>query len=140
MFGLDEEIEKEESENPKPKKNMPFAFWEVGGTAYRLKLTTSNICRLEEKYRSNLINIITADGIPPLNIMLTVIQAAMLPYHHGIKMDDIQSIYEQYISEGGSQIKLLSDVIMQIFAVSGFFTQTQAEALTEKMNDVEELI
>lgn len=140
-FGMDEEEKQEEKVMKMPeKKKRPFAYWEVGEKEYKLKLTTDQICKLEEKYRCNLMTLLLQSngGMPTLGIMLTVIQAAILPWEHGIKYKDVQAAYEKYVDDGGTQLSLLTDVIMQILMVSGFFTETQSEEMTEKMQEVKE--
>ena len=147
-FGMDEELnlEKEKTEEKviamPEKKKRSFAYWNVGEREYRLKLTTEQICKLEEKYRCNLLTLLlqNSGGMPALGIMLTVIQSAMLPWEHGIKYKDVQSAFDKYVEDGGTQLTLFSDVIMQILMVSGFFTENQQEDLTEKMEDVKELM
>ena len=59
------------------------------------------------------------------------IQAAMQPWEHGVKYSDIVNLYDKYVEEGGSQVNLYKDVIIQTLAVSGFFTQKMAEELLE---------
>lgn len=147
-FGMDEELnaEKEKAEEKivmmPEKKRKPFAYWNVGEREYRLKLTTEQICKLEEKYRCNLLTLLlqSSGGMPALGIMLTVLQAAMTPWEHGIKYKDVQSAFDKYVEDGGTQLTLFSDVIMLILMVSGFFTENQREDLTEKMEDVKELM
>lgn len=118
-------------------KRKPFINWQVDGKDYRLKLTSSMICKLEQKYDKNLLLLITEEGIPPISVMLTVIQAAMQVYEHGITFVKVQDIYDRYIDEGGDQNKLMSDVIMPLLGVSGFFTESQMEVLTSEMKDME---
>lgn len=142
LSGFDEEM-KQETETEvdfveRKEIRKPYAVWEVDEREYKLKLTTGVICRLEDKYRRNLLQVITSDDIPPLSVMLTVIQGGMQKYHHGIESKDVQKIYDKYLAEGGSQMKLLSDVIMPLLAVSGFFTESQAKNLQEKLDEADE--
>lgn len=140
-FGIDEEEKQEEKVVKMPeKKKRPFAYWKVGEKDYKLKLTTEQICKLEEKYRCNLMTLLLQSngGMPTLGIMLTVIQAAVLPWEHGIKYKDIQAAYERYVDDGGTQLSLLTDVIMQILMVSGFFTEAQSAEMAEKMEEVKD--
>lgn len=147
-FGMDEELntEKEKAEEKivamPEKKKKPFAYWKVGDREYRLKLTTEQICKLEEKYRCNLLTLLLQDngGMPALGIMLTVLQAALTPWEHGVKYKDIQSTFDKYVEDGGTQLALFTDVIMQILIVSGFFTENQQEELADKMEDVKGLM
>mgnify|MGYP004529075473 CR=1 FL=1 len=146
-FGLDEEaVENTEETKEKvvsleeKKVRKPWVDWDVGGRTYKLILSTTNIMKVEEKYRTNIVNLISVDGLPRLSVMLTIVQAAMLEYQHGIRSDKVTAIYEQYLREGGSQTDLLSDVIIPVMSVSGFFTETQAAVMESKMDGMDALI
>lgn len=145
-YGLDEEekVKSEAASDEKvvdmPKKRRPFAYWTVGGREYKLKLTTAVICQLEDKFKSNLLTVIMSGSIPSLAVMLTVIQGAMKPWEHGIKYADVQGLFDQYTEEGGTQLSLMTDVLMPVYEVSGFFSESQAEAMNEKMEEARELI
>lgn len=141
-LGLEVETEHGVSDNSvvafeEKKVRKQFHHWNVGRKEYRLKLTTQMITKLEDKYHCNLMNILSVDGLPKLGVMLTIIQAAMDPYNHGTKYKTVEAIYDKYVEEGGSQIKLLADVIMPTMAVSGFFTESQAEELMDKMEELD---
>ena len=116
-------------------KRMPFMIWNVGGVDYRLKLTASMICKLEDKYKRNLLKMV--DDIPPLSVMLTIVQAAMQKYNHGITFSKVQDLYDIYTEDGGNQIDFFTDVVMELFTVSGFFTETQAEKVEEAKKNLE---
>ncbi len=145
-FGLDEETVETVEETDKvvsmeeKKKRKPWFDWEVGENTYKLVLTTTNIMKVEEKYRTNIVNLVSVDGLPRLSVMLTIVQAAMLQYQHGIRSDKVAAIYEQYLREGGSQTDLLSDVILPTMTVSGFFTEAQAAVMENKMDGMDALI
>lgn len=143
---MDQEIRDEErGENVvaiverKPKRR-PFHYWKVGEREYKLKLITRLIEKLENKYRQNILNLVAGDGIPPLSVMLTVIQAAMSPWEHGIDYDDIKRIYDCWTEEGGNQMEFYTGVVMPTLAVSGFFTEKQAESMMKSLQDVDELL
>ena len=101
-------------------KRIPWASWEVDGVEYKLKLSTGAITKLEEQFKTNLVNIL--DGVPALKIMLTVTHAAMQKFHHGIKYREVEELFEKYIDEGGSQTEFLTNVFMPIYQASGFFS------------------
>ena len=67
----------------------------------------------------------------PLRVMIMIIHGAMARYHHGIKLQDVYSIYDRYVENGGSMISLYSDVYIPLFQVSGFFPTEQTDAVTE---------
>lgn len=137
LGGLENEEVKEETEATfEEKKNkLPWHTWEVNGNEYKLKLSTSNILKLENKYRCNITTLVMNDSIPPLSVMLTIINAAMLPYHHKISYHDVQKIYDKWTDEGGNQQLLYGKVILPIMAVSGFFTEDQMQALNQALED-----
>ena len=95
LGGLNDVSEKDEMKEEKvvnldeeKKKRKPFWYWTVKGRDYRLKLKASTIGKLENKYRQNIMNLV--EDMPSLSVMLTIIQAAMEPWEHGIDYPDIQ--------------------------------------------------
>lgn len=142
--GFDEELEEKEEDEKvvsleEKKKRRPFAYWEVGGKTYKMKLTTQNICRLEDKFKTSLLNVLFGAGsVPPLSVMLTIAQVAMLPYNHKIKYEDVQALFDKYCDEGGTQMTFMTDVFMEIYKVSGFFTEDQAEEMDRKLEEAKD--
>lgn len=145
--GIDEEIKEEvKEENPvkcdvaemKPKRK-PFVVWTVGGEDYRLKLKSTEICQIEAKMNIDLFEALTK-GKPPLHIMLIAIQGALQSMNHKMKIADVQNLYDQYVEEGGTQLTLFTDIIMEILKVSGFFTKNQVEIMEESLENVKELL
>lgn len=123
------------------KKRKAFHFWEVNGTDHKLKLQTSMISKLENKYRRNLLNIVSDDGIPPLSVMLTIIQAALAPWEHGTTYQTVEKLYDTWAEkDGGNQTELLTRVIIPTMAVSGFFTPEQAESIMTSLEETMNLI
>lgn len=139
MGGLDEEVKGQEEEtkvvdlDEKKKERKPFHYWNVGGKDYRLKLRASNIEKLETKYKCNIMHLV--DDMPALSTMLTIIQAAMLEWEHGIKYEKVQELYDKYTEEGGNQIDLYKNVVIPTLAVSGFFTPKMAAEILEATDE-----
>lgn len=134
--GLEEmnETTEEKVVNMEEKKRSPFHYWTVGGREYRLKLKATTINKLENKYRQNLMNMI--DEIPPLSVMLTIIQAAMEPWEHGLSYPKVQNLYDSWTEESGNQMDLFTKVIIPTMAVSGFFTPEQADLIVEEIQNI----
>lgn len=148
LGGLDNEVTKDEIDNGnvtqfpdiEKKKRRPFHYWIVGEKEYKLKLTTQMIEKLENKYRSNMLSLVMDSGIPPLSIMLTIVQAAMAPWQHGVGYSDVKKIYSNWVDNGGNQMTFFSGIIMPTLAVSGFFTEKQAESLLESVESMDDLL
>ena len=109
-----------------------FAIWQVGDEEYKLKLKTSTLCDLEEKLGNG--------NMPALKIMLTITHYAMKDYNSNIKFKDVQNLFDKYLDEGGSQLEFFTKVIMDIYKVSGFFTESQAEMMEEKQEEMEKVL
>lgn len=131
------EEEKVSSIEKEKKKRMPWAIWEVGGREYKLKLTTPEILELEKKYKTNLMNVMGSGegGMPALTVMLDITHAAMKPFEHGMKMQDVVALFGKYEAEGGSQLEFYTKIYMNIFAVSGFFSATLTEQMKETLEE-----
>ena len=89
--------------------------------------------KLENKYKCNIMHLV--DDMPALSVMLTIIQAAMLPWEHGVKYDDILNLFDKYVEEGGSQIDLYKNVVIPTLAVSGFFAPKMAAEILEATDE-----
>lgn len=118
-----------------------FAIWEVGEEEYKLKLKTSAVCSLEEKLNMSLMDVIgTVRTMPSLSIMLTITHAAMKDWNAGIKRSDVDNIFDKYIEYGGSQLEFFTKVFMDIYKVSGFFSQTAAQKMEEQQEKAQEML
>lgn len=134
-------VENEENVVKMPERK-PFQVWNVGGESYRMKLGTAEISELEQKYKTNLMNVMGTGngGMPALTVMLDVAHAAMKKYHHSIKRTDLNNLFDKYIEEGGSQLNFYTEVYMGIFTVSGFFSTSLASQMEEKMEEAQEIL
>lgn len=145
LEGLEEENMQQEAEEKvvsmeEHKKRAPYHTWEVAGREYKLKLNTGMIKKLENKYQANVLSLVSGN-IPPLTVMLTIIQAAASPYNRGVtSYADVEKLYDAWLEEGGSQMGLLTDVVMPTMAVSGFFTNNQAESMMNNLGGIDDLL
>lgn len=133
------EAQDEAPEEATPKRK-PFALWEVGGKTYKLKLRTPAIVELEQKYKTNLMNIMGSGqgGMPALSVMLDVAHAAMKEWQHGITKNEVQSLFSKYVEEGGSQLSFYMTVYMEIFTVSGFFSVNLSNQMSGALQEAKE--
>lgn len=135
-----QEEQKEETAAAVAPKRKPFALWEVGGKEYKLKLKTPVIVELENKYKTNLMNIMGSGqgGMPALSVMLDVAHAAMKDWQHGITKQEVQNLFEKYVEEGGSQLSFYMTVYMEIFTVSGFFSVNLSNQMSGALQEAKE--
>ena len=148
--GIDDELMQEKAEESSKiiniadevPKRRPFHYWTVGERELKLKLKSGMIEKVEAKYRQNIMTLMTeGDGIPPLSHMLTVIQAAAVPWEHKLTYTEVQEMYDKWVDEeGGSQMKLYTEIVMPTLAVSGFFTDAQAASLMENIKDIDSMV
>ena len=129
IFEFNEETREDVTETKKIKRK-PFVPWVVGGTEYRLKLTTMAIVKLESQYKANVLSIISPEeGLPPVGALLSVIQAATQKFEHGLSSSIVADLYDQYVEDGGDMTTLMEEVIMPLLSNSGFFTKEMDEDL-----------
>lgn len=139
VIGIDDELEAvmPDMEETKAVMRRPYVAWTVGGKEYKLKLTTSVITKLEQRFGKSLMVAVLDDGIPPLSTVVTVIQASLQRFHHGIKSYDVELMLDEYLDAGGTQISLLKDVVYPLMADAGFFTEAQMKLLTKEMSEAD---
>jgi hypothetical protein len=116
-----------------------FEIWEVDGVEYKLKLKTSTICKLEEKLKTSLMDVLgMSRTMPPLSTMLIITHGAMKDWNSNLKLDDVRDLFDKYCDEGGSQLDFFSKIFMGIYQVSGFFTEAQGEQMEKQMEAAQE--
>ena len=116
-----------------------FAIWDVGGTGYKMKLRTGGIKELENRYKTNLMKLIdTGDSMPPLSVMLDVVHVAMQEWNHGVKIKDVEALFDKYVDEGGSQTDFFVGPYMDVFTASGFFSKSLTEDMKETLEKAKE--
>lgn len=129
MITIDEEVEEFVAPERPVVKRPAFAYWDVGGKRYRLKLKTAGIQAIEHKYKKNMMMFL--DTMPALSFMLEVVHEAMIPWHKGVKMNQIQALYDKYTEDGGDHISFWRDIFLEVYKASGFFTQEMLQNMAE---------
>ena len=124
-------------EEDSAKGRRPYVSWDVKGQEYKLKLTTSVIKKLEQTFKTSLLNAVLEEGIPPVSTTTTLLQAAMQKFHHGIKSYTVEGIVDDYLDEGGTQVTLLMDVIYPLMYDAGFFTEAMLTAVTTEIKEMD---
>lgn len=119
-------------------KRIPYAVWKVGDEEYKLKLTTAAVTKLEQEFKTNLLNILMNQSMPSLFVMLKITHAAMQKFNHGIKEKEVQELFDQYLEDGGSQTEFLTDVILPTFQASGFFSVGMEEQMKDQLLEAKE--
>ena len=76
---------------------------------------------------------------------MTGVQTCALPislkdWQHGITKNEVHSLFEKYVEEGGSQLSFYMSVYMEIFAVSGFFSVNLSNQMAEAMTEAKETL
>lgn len=143
LFGTDEVVEEKQEENvvsmeEAKKSRKPYHVWTVAGKEHKMLLTTSEILKLEDKYRTNLMNLVMTDSIPTLSVMLTLAKGSMVHWENGISDKVIKDLYDAWMKENnGNQQQFYLEVIMPVMTVSGFFTESQAQEITERLQELQ---
>lgn len=76
------------------------------------------------------------EGVPPLSVMLTIVQAALIPWEHGTSYKDVEKLFDLWLEQdGGDQQSFFKEVIVPLMAVSGFFTEKQTAEILESLEE-----
>ena len=63
-----------------------------------------------------------------------------MTWHHGVTYQDVKKLYDAWTEEGGNQMDFFTKIIMPTMAVSGFFTEKQAESMMESLQEMDEIV
>ena len=116
--------------------SLPYTTWKIGEVEHKLRLTTRQAVAVEEKLGVNLLKVFMPRQdedfpLPPLKVMLVVIHGALQKFEHGVTLDDVYDMHDDYVDAGGDQTSLLMDVIIPLFENSGFMSK-QKETTDEQ--------
>lgn len=94
----------------------------IGNETYKLRLTTRASIALEKSLGYNPMEMFLAveRGImPKLGDMLTMLHAMLQPLHHGITLDKVYDLFDEFVADGHNQYDLLP-VFVEVFQDSGY--------------------
>lgn len=112
--------------------NKPYTTWTVGETDYKLRLTTRQAVAVEEKLGLNLLKVFMPNAgedmpLPPLKVMLVIAHGALQKFHHGLNLEAVYDLFDDYVDAGGSQVSFLTDIILPLFENSGFIPRSETK-------------
>ena len=109
---------------------MLYTTITIGGIDYKARLNAKACVDLEKKLGTNPLNIFAkiADNgnIPDLGVLITMLQASLTAYNHGITMDKTYELYDKFVDEGHTLMDLVP-ILLDVFKVSGFFKEETIE-------------
>ena len=107
------------------------AAWVVNGEEHMMKLSTLAITQLEDQIGDNLISIFdNKTGMPKLKTMLQITHKGLKAYDKDITLEKTYDLFDQYTEAGGSQTEFAAGPFMDLYQVSGFFSEKKTEMLT----------
>lgn len=109
---------------------------------YQLRLTTSNIVKLEEEENKGILEIL--EKIAEIGVLAKCYYYAAKPYSDEIRtVDDIYMLIDEYILAGGS-INDLQLKLIDVYHSSGLFTDeaynTYKEVYDKQLEEMKKLI
>ena len=106
---------------------MMYTDFTAGNREYRLRLNTRAIIALERQLGCNPLSIFgDGDNIPTITTMVSVLHAALQPYHHGITLNDAFDIFDDYLADGHAMTDFIP-VIIEIYKVSGLIKDSEVK-------------
>ena len=107
---------------------MNFINFEAGNNTYKLRLNTRNIVLLEKQLGCNPLSIFgDGDTVPTVTTMVTILNASLQQYNHGITLNDAYDIFDEYLADGHSSVDFIP-VILEIYKASGIIPKDNKEA------------
>lgn len=108
---------------------MNYAIITIGGTEYKLCLTTRGCVQLEKVLGYNPLQIIIdtdAGKLPKLSDMAIMLNVMLNQYNHGISLDKVYDLLDAYMSEGHQVFELVS-IFVEVFQAAGFIAPDNEE-------------
>lgn len=101
---------------------MNYTALKVGENEYKLRLDTKNTGMLEKVVGTNPVNEIMKMvdmQLPSVTFVAQCLNASLQKYHHGINLDKVYGIMDDYYEREGKTIMDFIPVLMEVFQVAG---------------------
>ncbi len=108
---------------------LPYAVWKVGEEEYKLKFSAAAVVEAENKLGQGMLR--SMEEIDKVSVQTILLWAAMQKFNHGVKLETVYDLYDEYMENGGDLEKLL-DVIIQTLEISGFMIGKQEKGKAAK--------
>lgn len=105
---------------------MMYIDFQAGNKEYKLRLNTRATVTLEKTLGCNPLMIFgKGDRVPTITEMVSILHAALQPYHHGIDMNAAYDIFDAYLEDHAATDFIA--VIVDIYKASGIIREGQVE-------------
>lgn len=105
---------------------MMYHDFEAGGNAYKLRISTRNVVMLEKQLGCNPLMLFNEGEMPTITAMLQVLHASLQDMHHGMSMNKVYSIWDDYLADGHTPADFLA-VLVEIYKVSGLIASGEVD-------------
>lgn len=107
---------------------MNYVDFNAGNREYKLRLTTRNIVALEKKLGCNPLGIFgSGETIPTITTMVNILHTALLPYNHGITLDNAYDIFDTWLADGHNMTEFIP-IILDVYRASGLIGSKSSES------------
>lgn len=97
---------------------------------YKCRLAAKECVELEKKLGTNPLNVLMkiaqSQEVPSVEVIITILHAALQKYQHNMTMNAVYDLYDDYTDEGHNIMDLIT-VIMDIMKVSGLIPEENEE-------------
>ena len=105
---------------------MMYCNFEAGGNEYKLRIPTQNVVMLEKQLGCNPLMLFNEGGIPTITSMLQVLHASLQDMHHGMSMNKVYAIWDEWLADGHTPADFLA-VMVDVYKVSGLISSDEVD-------------
>ncbi len=94
---------------------------------YTLRLTTKGCVSCEKRLGKNPLNVFmeaNENRLPKISDLMVILHECLLPANHGIKLEDVYDLYDDFCADGKSLMDLI-DLLVQVFTDAGFLPKEE---------------
>lgn len=105
---------------------MLYTQLQFGSRELKLRLGAANVIALEKQLGGRspldvLMGVERGEMVSVTNL-LTILHAAAQKFQHGVSMQDIMNLYDEYVDAGNTYTELMP-ALLDVLKVSGFFKE-----------------
>lgn len=109
---------------------MNYTALKVGENEYKLRLDTKNTGMLEKVVGTNPVNEIMKmanSQLPSTTFVAHCLNASMQKYHHGVTLDKVYGIMDNYYEKEDKNLMDFIPVLMEVFQIAGLLPRDKGD-------------
>lgn len=113
---------------------MKYFTFELNGKEINLRLTSQDIVKIEDTYKTKMLDYIQDYSIKTITNLLRYMRRG--GGDKSFSQDDAEQFFDELVDNGWALQKIMTDLIMPTCVVSGLLTESDLQMIQDKTEEL----